>query len=79
VRVWGDKWKSVPSTFSIQTLVHTLQAYAKVKDLIDMDTKAWKTALVKEIFWEDEVQVILNMLLSPLQAKDRRIWRGTKK
>jgi hypothetical protein len=78
VRVWGDKWISVPTTFSIQTPVHTLQADAKVKDLIDTDTKAWKTALVKELFWEDEAQAILNIPLSPLQANDRRIWRGTK-
>lgn len=78
VRVWGDKWIPIPLTFSIQTLVHILQADANVKDLIDTDTKAWKTSLVNEVFWEDEAEAILNIPLSPLQAKDRRIWRGTK-
>ena len=76
--MWGDKWIPVPQTYAIQTLVCMLPADAKVKELINIDTKTWKCSMIKEVFWEEEAQVILNIPLSLLNAKDRRIWRGTK-
>jgi hypothetical protein len=48
--VWGDKWIPLPLTYSIQTPVHTIPADAKVKDLIDTNTKAWRAELVKDLF-----------------------------
>jgi hypothetical protein len=79
VRVWGDKWiPNQPQTFAIQTPVHKLPVDARVKDLINTDTKTWKNTLIKEVFWEEEAQNILKIPLSPLNAKGRRIRRGTK-
>lgn len=48
--MWGDKWIPMPSTFSVQSPINTLPADAKVKDLIDTDTKESNVSLVKEIF-----------------------------
>jgi hypothetical protein len=83
-RRWGGR-ESVgrqvdPDTtnFCNTNACHRLPADARVKELINTDTKTWKTTLIKEVFWEEEAQNILQIPLSPLNAKDRRIWRGTK-
>lgn len=52
-------------------------AVARVKDLIDQNTKWWNRSLISTTFLEEEAKVILNIPLSPLQPRDRLIWRCT--
>jgi hypothetical protein len=46
--------------------------------LIDKDQHYWKTRLVRDIFAQEEAEVILNIALSPLHPPNRLIWKGTK-
>ena len=78
VRVWGDKWIPMPSTFLVQSPINILPHDAKVQELIVLETKEWNSMLAKEIFREEEAHTILNIPLSPLRPQDRRTWQGTK-
>jgi len=48
-----------------------------VASLINPTSKNWSEALLKEVFMEEEAQVIANSPLSPLLPEDRLIWHGT--
>jgi hypothetical protein len=77
IKVWGDRWVPVPSTYRIKSPCNNLPEDALVADLIDNDIKGWKTKLINETFNEDEAKVMLNIPLRPLLPWDRLIWRGT--
>jgi hypothetical protein len=46
-------------------------------ELIGLDTKWWNSTLIHDNFVEDEARTICPIPLSPMQAKDSLIWRGT--
>ncbi len=54
-----------------------LAEYAKVEELIDQDTRWWNSSLIKEIFQEDEVDIICQLSLSKYSQKNVMIWKGT--
>jgi hypothetical protein len=77
IKVKGDRWIPVSSSYSIQSPCRILPEGALVADLIDRGAKVWKSSLIKEAFNEDEAKVILNIPLSSSLPRDRLIWRGT--
>jgi hypothetical protein len=77
IKVKGDRWIPVSSSYSIQSPCRILPEGALVADLIDRGAKVWKSSLIKEAFNEDEAKVILNIPLSSSLPQDRLIWRGT--
>lgn len=79
IRVWGDKWIPIPSSFSVQTPKFDMSEEMKVCCLIDQDTKQWNSSFISEHFFPEEANAITNIPLSPLLPKDRLIWRCTKK
>jgi hypothetical protein len=52
-----------------------LQEDATVDALIDPITKDWKVHLVRQIFREEEAELICNIPLSKHQQKDKLIWK----
>nr|XP_027109435.1 uncharacterized protein LOC113729327 [Coffea arabica] len=47
-------------------------------DLIHQDLRSWNTALIDEIFWEEEASLIKSLPLSKYLTKDRWLWHHTK-
>jgi hypothetical protein len=77
VKVWGDKWLPTPTTYSVQSLYRLLGKDARVKELIDVDTRWWNTRLIKEIFMEDEAATICKLPLNVYKHKDVMMWRSS--
>jgi len=56
VRIWKDHWLPELSSFKVWSPVHNLHEDAVVADLIDVDLKQWKRALVLDSFNEFEAK-----------------------
>jgi len=78
IQVWGDRWLSVPVSYSVQSPKQLLAADATIASLINSNAKEWKADLVKIVLNAEEVQVVLNIPLSPSLPPDKLIWQGTK-
>lgn len=50
IRIWGDKWLSIPSSYQIQSHVVGLDPEAKVSSLIDQATGGWNVPLIRASF-----------------------------
>jgi hypothetical protein len=48
-----------------------------VVELIDPVTKGWDVPKIKHIFWADEAEITLQILLRKYQQQDVLIWRGS--
>lgn len=79
VKIWRDKWLSIPSTFTDQLLPKLQVADAHVNELIDKDTHWWNHALIEAIFSPTEAEVIKSIPVNNTNQQDVRIWRGTAK
>jgi hypothetical protein len=75
--IWHDRWIPLPSTFKIQSQPKSIQINAKVKELIDVDTKWWNMQRLKENFSSEEVRAITSIPLSGVGHSDVKVWRGT--
>lgn len=64
VKIWGEKWLSTPSTYAMQTPRTRLAKEAKVEELTVQDSKWRKASLIKEIFKEEEAELICRMPMS---------------
>ena len=78
IKIWGDKWLPSPNTYTIQTPARILDLEAKMCDLIDPDPSWWNIPLIKEIFREEEVEMIYGMTICPKTQQDRAVWAGNK-
>jgi len=58
IRVWQDRWLPTPNTFMVQSPKRLLGEDALVSNLIDPNTKEWKTDFIKEVFLEDEAHAM---------------------
>lgn len=68
-KIWNDKWIMSPTSYAVQSLVKILGRDARVKELIDEDTKLWKITLLKEISNVDEEAKIRNLAIILKQKK----------
>ncbi|XP_059458355.1 uncharacterized protein LOC132187949 [Corylus avellana] len=73
----GGKWIPYPSTYSIQSPCRILQRDAKVSELIEPTSSRWNIPLIREIFWEEEADLICGLPLSRYNMQDRLIWKCT--
>lgn len=48
IKIWGDKWILVPTTYEIQSRIRVLDREAKVCDLIDNETQWWNIPSYKK-------------------------------
>ncbi|XP_042969200.1 uncharacterized protein LOC122301912 [Carya illinoinensis] len=76
-RIFKDKYFKNVSLLEA-TLVKILQAEDRVCELIDKSSRRWKVDLVRQIFENDEADLILSLPLSPVEAKDKLIWGYSK-
>jgi hypothetical protein len=77
VHIWGDKWISGSLSHMVQSPCRVLAEDAKVGELVDGSTCGWNSALVHEIFHEQEAALICNIPLSRYSQPDRIIWSPT--
>jgi hypothetical protein len=77
VKIWGDKWVSIPNTFEIYSPRQGLSHDARVVELMDEDLHGWNRGLVETLFSPEEVLAILSIPINP-KREDTRIWKGTK-
>ena len=63
VKIWGDKWLPMPSTYTVQSQPITLTREVKVSALIDEGTRWWNQTLLQENFNQKEVQLIQSILV----------------
>jgi hypothetical protein len=77
IRIWGDRWIPRPSSFSVQTMSSILPKDTFVKELFDQESGGWNLALIREVFMEEEADVICNLPRSKYHRGDTLIWRCT--
>lgn len=77
VKVWKDRWLPKPVTFRIQSPMCILHENAKVKELIDSDTKQWNTPFLRVVFLKEEVKEIGKIPISTCNNPEQLIWRCT--
>ncbi|KAL4335266.1 hypothetical protein GQ457_07G037440 [Hibiscus cannabinus] len=74
ISIWNDFWlpAKVPKLISTAevTGLHT------VSDLIDQESREWKTTLVQEFFNPEDAEAILSIPLSSHEQMDRLVWCG---
>jgi hypothetical protein len=79
IRIWQDKWLSLPSTYMVYSPPVLLHSTAMVNELIDMDTKWCHKDLIENLFSVEEARVIQSLPISRTNQADTLIWRGTSK
>ncbi|KAL3846296.1 hypothetical protein ACJIZ3_003699 [Penstemon smallii] len=77
IRIWGCRWLPRPNTFMVSSPRNTLPFDSKVNLLIDPNLGDWNQELIEEIFWPEEVELILKIPLGSLQNEDTQIWHYT--
>ena len=78
-RIWHNKWLPQPSSFHPTTPPNTLPGDAWVSSLLDENIGEWRSDLVKQIFMQDDSDLILSMPRSHGQAVDRLVWSYTSR
>ena len=76
-RIWHDRWLPRPSSFCPTTPPTTLPGDARVSSLLNELTGEWRSDLVKQIFMQDDSNVILSMPRNHSQAANRLVWAYT--
>jgi hypothetical protein len=74
IRIWGDRWIPIPSTFQVQSQPGSLPQDALVSSLIDLVTGGWNVALIRASFNATEADVICSLVPSPLGNADKNVW-----
>ncbi|XP_042958109.1 uncharacterized protein LOC122293655 [Carya illinoinensis] len=79
IKIWKDKWVSIPSTFKVQTPNKILDYNATVSELIEDESKTWKKELVQAIFSQEEAKRICSIPISVKGMDDKMIWGLSEK
>ncbi|KAL3533236.1 hypothetical protein ACH5RR_006757 [Cinchona calisaya] len=64
--------------FKVSSHTNLLLSDAKVTELINQNSGTWKTDFVKQMFWLDEADTILNISLRKNYSRDIWVWHSTK-
>ncbi|XP_035546588.1 uncharacterized protein LOC118348634 [Juglans regia] len=78
IKIWGNKWLSTPSSFSIQSPVSSLDKEARVCELMQ-GRGEWNTLLIRNIFNKEEADQICSIPVSSMEVEDRLVWGPSKK
>jgi hypothetical protein len=76
IRIWGDKWVSILTTFAIHSFPRESNGDTKVAELIDIDCHGWSKELIERLFLPEEVEAILKIPIGA-QRSDVVVWRDT--
>jgi hypothetical protein len=76
VNIWKDNWISSSSPLKIISPRQILLENARVCDLIDDDSRLWKSSLIDSIFLPLEAEQIKSIPLHP-SRHDSMVWSGT--
>lgn len=77
VDIWKDKW--IPQCTRLKPITPNLFGLEEtsVSILIDVEFMSWDVAVVQNLFWEDDSDLILQIPLSSSCTTDTRIWSLT--
>lgn len=64
IRIWGDKWTPIPTSFTFQSSNRILEHNAKVCEFIDSSTGDWNGDLIYQVFTESKAAIICTIPLS---------------
>jgi ribonuclease HI len=78
IRIWDDPWLPRPRAHPAQSPVTRIGRDAKVCELLDETTNWWNMDLEKEIFNEDEANMICGIGVSPRGGTDFMAWEKSK-
>lgn len=73
IKIWGNKWLPIPSSFRVQSPPKILSENATVKELLTVNG-GWNPSLISEIYWEDKGKNILNIPLGKTMQEDKLLW-----
>ncbi|XP_023878442.1 uncharacterized protein LOC111990905 [Quercus suber] len=79
IHIWEDRWLPTPSTYKAISPQNHNTEFPMVSSLVDLDTKWWKTDVLRSTFLPFEVEIILKIPLSHNLPEDKLIWVGNKK
>ena len=78
IDVWVDPWlKKGPDGKATQP-VGVAPTKLKVCCLIDMERREWKMEPLREIFTNEDANLIYSIYLSKVQMPDRLVWRESE-
>ncbi|KAI5653880.1 hypothetical protein M9H77_31067 [Catharanthus roseus] len=80
VRIWEDKWLTIPHTFKLSSQPHlsAFDCILKVSSLIDFEQGSWKYGLIQCHFKLYEANEILKVPLCDDWPRDEQIWAYNK-
>ena len=77
IDIWKDEW--IPNSASRKVITRRGQnIFSRVSDLIDPITNHWDVDLVRQPFWQVDVQRILAVPLSSSAMQDFVAWNLTR-
>jgi hypothetical protein len=78
INIWNVCWLPTPITYTIQSTPRLLGQQSVLGDLIDHEHGVWKEDHIREVFMQEETNVIINIPLSPCLPPNRLIWKDIK-
>ncbi|CAL1412090.1 unnamed protein product [Linum trigynum] len=78
VRVWWDKWIPSSPNFQVESPVANLGLQAKVAELIDHNTRSWKSNVLQANFNPQDRRRINQIPIPRVQESDVRVWGWDK-
>jgi hypothetical protein len=78
INIWKDRWLPTPITHEVQSPQRLEGQLDMVGELIDHNRGIWKEDIIRENFFQEEADVILNIPLSPCFPPNQLIWKESK-
>lgn len=78
VKIWGDKWLPDRANAMIQTPPFPFLQDAPVSALFNEDNSSWDEEVIRDIFVERDVDLILSIPLPLVKRNDKLIWNDDR-